>query len=170
MSNNPFPSDRIVSGSLVYALCEGAEDRYVLLLKRERMPHQGLWSPPGGKMDIGESPEECAVREMYEETGLTISQPVLRGIVTVYDMAYPIHWLLFIFRAQIAQANGSIPAPISASVEGELRWIPLTELEHYERPYTDASYFPRVIDDSPLFQRKFVFDTPLKLVSEAEYS
>ena len=47
----------------------------ILLLKRKKSPNQGLWSPPGGKlnMNIGESPYECAVREAKEETGMTLN-------------------------------------------------------------------------------------------------
>lgn len=41
-----------------------------LLLVRNR---QGLWSTPGGHLDFGESPDVCAARETFEETGVTVS-------------------------------------------------------------------------------------------------
>ena len=67
---NPFP-EHIVVGSLCYVF----RDDSVLLLKRANPPHVGLWSPPGGKMEHGESPQACCIREVYEETGLTIHNP-----------------------------------------------------------------------------------------------
>jgi ADP-ribose pyrophosphatase YjhB (NUDIX family) len=44
----------------------------VLLVKRGRPPAEGLWSVPGGKVELGESLEEACVREMREETGLVV--------------------------------------------------------------------------------------------------
>jgi 8-oxo-dGTP diphosphatase len=163
MSKNPFPSDRIVTGSLVFALHSDA----VLLLKRNNMPHQGLWSPPGGKLEIGESPEDCAAREMREETGLSVTDLVLRGVLTVFDRAYPIHWLLFVYRAKVS--HDTPYPPLLDCTEGELRWIPLADLEQYPRPYADTQYFPRVLDNSPVFQSKYVYDTPQTLISESHY-
>jgi len=44
----------------------------VLLGKRKNAHGEGTWAFPGGHLDFGESPEECAVREVEEETGLRI--------------------------------------------------------------------------------------------------
>ena len=50
------------------------ESSRLLLIKRKKQPNQGLWSPPGGKleMNLGESPVECARREASEETGMSL--------------------------------------------------------------------------------------------------
>jgi 8-oxo-dGTP diphosphatase len=154
-----FPTDRIVSGSLCYIV----RDDQVLLLRRNRPPHVGLWTPPGGKMHIGESPHECAVRELFEETGLTIIQPTLRAIVTVVDIAYPVHWLLFIFRAD--EASGDL----IASPEGELRWVDRNAVEQYPRPAADSHYYPHVMGDGPVFVCKYIYDTPNKLTETVAY-
>lgn len=52
----------------------------VLLVQRARLPHAGLWTLPGGRLEPGETLEECAVREVREELGLAVSrlQPVMR--------------------------------------------------------------------------------------------
>ena len=44
-------------------------DSKLLLIKRKKSPNKGLWSPPGGKLEMesGESPFECAKREAHEE-------------------------------------------------------------------------------------------------------
>ena len=152
--SNPFPQ-QIIVGSLCYVFRDDA----VLLLKRERPPHQGLWSPPGGKLELGESPQDGCVRELCEETGLSVNQPVLRAIQTVIDVAYPVHWLLFIFRAD--DAIGELqPTP-----EGELRWVPLADLEQYDRPHTDRQYWDHIVNQQPgIWQAKFVYDTPANLL------
>ncbi|ODT83341.1 MAG: hypothetical protein ABS76_02950 [Pelagibacterium sp. SCN 64-44] len=50
-------------------------DGKILLIKRAFAPYQNLWTFPGGRMDPGESIEQCAVREVQEELGLTIRNP-----------------------------------------------------------------------------------------------
>lgn len=159
-----FPKDRIVSGSLCYVLRGEADQRSVLLLRRERPPQQGRWSAPGGKMHLGESPDDCVIREIHEETGLTIVRPDLRAIVTVYDAAWPIHWLLFIYRAE------RFSGVLRPCDEGELRWIPLAELPGYPRPEADLQHWPHILSADPTVWRgKFVYDTPETLVSVDRY-
>lgn len=164
MSVDPFPRDRVVVGSLCYLFSGSGADRAVLLLRRARPPQQGLWSAPGGKMHFGEAPDECVVREFLEETGLHLQQPQLRAIVTVVDTAWPIHWLLFIYRAE--QHTGTL----ATTDEGELRWVPLDALADYPRPYADQQHWPHIQQEDPTVWRgKFVYDTPDRLTGEVRY-
>jgi len=57
------------------------QDNRVLLTRRINEPFQGYWSLPAGFMDAGENPEEAAIRECLEETGLTIKTTGLLDIV-----------------------------------------------------------------------------------------
>lgn len=50
-------------------------ERKVLLIKRAYAPYQHLWTLPGGRMEEGETIEQCAVRELVEELGVTIRNP-----------------------------------------------------------------------------------------------
>ena len=51
------------------------QDGKVLLIKRAFAPYQHLWTFPGGRLDPGETIEQCVVREVAEELGLTIRNP-----------------------------------------------------------------------------------------------
>ncbi len=53
-----------------------------LLIKRIKPPYPGLWSLPGGKLEIGEHPQDTIVREIKEETGLDVKFISFRGIVS----------------------------------------------------------------------------------------
>ena len=46
----------------------------VLLIRRQRSHGAGTWSTPGGHLDFGETPTECAIRETEEETGVRVSR------------------------------------------------------------------------------------------------
>jgi 8-oxo-dGTP diphosphatase len=56
------------------------ENGKVLLIKRGREPFLGQWAIPGGRIEDNESAEQCAIREMKEETGLTVKIEKLVGI------------------------------------------------------------------------------------------
>lgn len=159
-----FPTDRIIAGSLCYIIDQTLDEPSVLLLRRSRPPQLGLWSAPGGKIEPGESPEECAVREIHEETGLIIQRPDLRAIITVYDQKYPIHWLLFIYRVY------TFTGTIQPCNEGELCWIPVDDLRDYARPYADRQSWAHVVGDDPgVWRGKYVYDSPETLVEEIRY-
>ena len=54
----------------------------VLLVQRSVDPQKGFWCLPGGFIELGESPESAALRELYEETGLTGRIHELIGVTT----------------------------------------------------------------------------------------
>ncbi|MBN9099520.1 MAG: NUDIX domain-containing protein [Pseudonocardia sp.] len=56
-------------------------DGRILLVRRRNDPGRGLWSVPGGRVEAGESDAEALVREMHEETGLTVRPGELVGRV-----------------------------------------------------------------------------------------
>lgn len=63
----------------------------VLLIQREREPFGGLWTLPGGRLEPGESAEDCAVREIQEELGLRVF--ALRAVTTLWIGAQRMHRL-----------------------------------------------------------------------------
>jgi len=145
--------------TLVYAL----RDEQVLLLRRTTEPNRGLWVAPGGKLDAGESPVECAVREMREETGLEIERPVLRAVMTETSPRPDYQWLTFIFVAWDFEGTFA-PAPGI----GEFRWVPVDEVANLPIPPADAVFFPRLMQDGATFNAKFEYDADLNLLRSQE--
>ena len=69
----------------IFTLCYVREKGKTLMIHRNKKDndvHEGKWNGLGGKLEQGESPEECAVREVYEESGLLGKNPKLKGIIT----------------------------------------------------------------------------------------
>jgi 8-oxo-dGTP diphosphatase len=56
------------------------EDGRILLIRRGAQPFKGEWAVPGGRIEDNETAEQCAVREMKEETGLDVEIVRLTGI------------------------------------------------------------------------------------------
>src|SRR5579863_9705738 len=90
-----------IISTLLYCFNERDE---VLLLRREREPNKGLWSPCGGKLHTGEgeSPFECARREASEEISLVLKPGDLHlaGIVSEHGYEGSAHWLMFLFEVK----------------------------------------------------------------------
>lgn len=141
--------------TLVYAI-RGDE---VLLHRRVKPPNRGLWVAPGGKLEHDESPAECAVREMREESGLVIEDPSLRGVMTEVSPRADYQWLTFIFAA--TRFSGEL-AP--AAGIGEFRWVRIPDVYSLDIPPTDRVFFARVVRlADPPFLLKFSYDADLRI-------
>ncbi len=147
---------------LVYALRKGE----VLLMHRAKEPNLGLWTAPGGKVELMESPHDTARREMAEETGLEVQDLLLRGLCTQVSSAPNWQWLQFIFVT--TRFWGTLKAERR---EGNLAWVPLEEyFTTLPTPQADVIFAPRVLAMSEgCFQAKFIHDADLNLVKWVEY-
>ncbi|MCZ7572288.1 MAG: 8-oxo-dGTP diphosphatase [Ardenticatenaceae bacterium] len=155
------PFERIL-GTLVYALRDGQ----ILMLYRHKEPNLGLWVAPGGKTEPHESPFECALRELREETGLEAQTLVFRGLVTEVSPREHWQWLLHIFVA---------PDPLGDAVgderEGRLRWWPIETVPGLPIPQADAIFFPAIIDLSqPFYAARMQYDDELKLIEVVRHT
>jgi 8-oxo-dGTP diphosphatase len=147
--------------TLVYRIWEDK----VLLLRRRKPPFPGFWVAPGGKVDPGESPASCAVRELEEETGFVATRIHLRGLVRETSPQPEWQWLLFIYA--VTQASGSLRGE---SPEGDLRWWDISSVPAALMPDADRIFFPRVIDlSTPPYEALFTYDADLRLCSAVEY-
>ncbi len=80
--------------------------------------HKGKWNGLGGKFLPGESPEDCVVREVREESGLRVSRPVLKGFLSFPGFDDEEDWYVFVYEAR------SFSGKLKPSDEGYLDWIP----------------------------------------------
>jgi 8-oxo-dGTP diphosphatase len=119
--------------------------------------HQGKWNGLGGKLDPGETPEDCAVREIYEESGLKVWNPRLKGLLTFPLFANEEDWYAFVFVCEDFEGE------LIDSPEGELRWIPDQELLTLNLWEGDL-IFITWLDRPGFFSGKFVYQAG-KLVS-----
>ena len=78
---------------LLTTLCYLEQDgKYLMLhrIKKQNDVNRDKWIGIGGKFEFGESPEDCLLREAYEETGYTLTDYRLRGIVTCSSIRRPV--------------------------------------------------------------------------------
>lgn len=108
----------------------------VLLLRRLKAPNLGLCSPIGGKLDmgIGESPAQCAQREIHEEAGILVPIERLQLIGLISEQAYEGrgHWLLYYYRV-----IGAVEVEPRDMREGRLEWFEASQIESLPLPETD---------------------------------
>ncbi len=107
-----------------------------LLMCRRKSPNLGCWSPIGGKlkMEAGESPCQCAIRETHEETGLEISPEELHLFAVISETAYEGtgHWLMFLYKCR--KPVGKLPEAIT---EGHFGFFSRSEIDTLNIPETD---------------------------------
>lgn len=132
----------------IAVLCDLRDERgRVLLIRRAKAPNQGLYSMIGGKLDVdtGESPAQCARREIHEEAGVDVPIERLRlvGMVSEAGFEGQAHWLMFIYRVQ-----GSVHVEPRTIREGDLDWHDEASVASLALPETDSRVF------WPLLQRQ----------------
>ena len=118
--------------------------------KKEKDIHEGKWNGLGGKMESGETPEECVVREIKEESGLTIRRPALRGVLTFPSFDGENDWIVFLFTAH--QFKGKL----IDSNEGHLEWIENKKLSSLHLWEGDR-IFMNWLKGTRFFSAKFVY-------------
>ncbi|HEX6556177.1 MAG TPA: NUDIX domain-containing protein [Ktedonobacteraceae bacterium] len=99
----------------------------VLLEKRQHTHGAGTWGPPSGHIDFGESPEETAVRETKEETGVNISDVKFRVITNDVFEAEQKHYITLWFDAKYVSGKAKALAPEEESEVGWFTWDSLPQ-------------------------------------------
>ncbi len=120
-------------------------------IKKENDYHHGKWNGLGGKFEPGESPEECAVREVKEESGLNANSIKMKGFITfpLFDSVEDWHVFLFViddYDGELIDSNG-----------GNLEWIPnekLTEINLWEG---DKIFIPWLFQEK-FFRAQFIYE------------
>ena len=120
-----------VPAALAVCLSGGMEDDHVLLVKRRNRPDAGLWGYPGGKLDPGETTAAAAVRELYEETGVTAGEGPLLAVIEVRQegFAFDLHAHLCVYESG---------TPLAADDADEALWVPQTDVLARRLAMSDA--------------------------------
>ncbi len=120
--------------------------------KKENDMHEGKWNGLGGKIDPGESPEECVIREVFEESGLIIRSPILKGVITFPAFDDLDDWYVFVFIAD--NFNGELTED---SPEGDLQWVATDALNKLNLWDGDRIFLEWLRQDR-FFSAKFIYD------------
>jgi 8-oxo-dGTP diphosphatase len=139
---------------ILATLCYVQHGGKTLMLHRNKRPddvHYGKYNGLGGKFQPGESPEECVVREVFEESNLRIN-PQLRGVMTFPQFAHGQDWYCFLYTAQ--HFTGELKANCP---EGDLVWVPDEQVQ--ELPlWPGDRLFLRWLRQPKFFSAKFHYE------------
>ena len=124
--------------------------------KKENDYNHDKWIGIGGKFENGESPEDCAVREIREETGLEVVPGELEycGIVTFVDKSRPEAYTEFMHVFHATKFSGKL---IEDCNEGDLEWVPVSKLGELPQWEADEIFQNFVIERKPFFSLKVIY-------------
>lgn len=135
-------------------LCYIEKDgKYLMLhrVKRENDINKDKWIGVGGHFEADESPEECLLREVKEETGLILTAWKLRGIITFICDRQPTEYM-FLYTAD------AFTGTLIECSEGNLEWVDKSKV--YDLPVWegDKIFFRLLEEDHPFFSLKLKYE------------
>lgn len=135
-------------------LCYIEQDGAYLMLHRVKKKHDinhDKWIGVGGKFEDKESPEECLLREVKEETGLTLTHYSYRGLVTFVSNVWTTEYMhLFTadaFTGDLIECN-----------EGTLEWVPKDQIFDLPIWTGDKIFLDLLNQEVPFFSLKLVYE------------
>lgn len=129
------------------------DGKYLMLhrVKKERDENRDKWVGIGGKFEPGESPEDCALREVYEETGLVMKNWAYRGIVTFVSDTWGTEYMHLFHSADF---TGSV----KDCDEGVLEWVDKKALPTLPIWEGDKIFLRLLDTDRPFFSLKLRYE------------
>ena len=128
-------------------------DSYLMLhrTKKENDENHDKWIGVGGKFENGESPEDCMMREVLEETGLSVTEFSYRGIVTFVSDLYPCEYMHLFTCTDWTGTQKECD-------EGELAWIKKEDLLALPMWAGDRIFLELIADpQTPFFSLKLTY-------------
>lgn len=133
------------------------DGKYLLLhrVKKEDDANRDKWIGIGGKFEDRESPEDCAAREIREETGLVLRPQDLRyrGIVTFVSDRWETEYM-HLFTASVPE-NASVP---EENDEGLLEWVPKNAVTDLPIWAGDRVFLELLEKETPFFSLKLIYE------------
>ena len=122
-------------------------DEYLLLhrVKKEQDENKGKWIGVGGHVEKQESPEDCVIREVQEETGLTLTSFKYRALITFVSDTYEAEYM------HLFTADGFTGELIKDCNEGELAWVKKDEMLKLPMWEGDLKFLPLIMDENQEF-------------------
>ncbi len=134
-------------------LCYLEKDGKYLMLNRNKKKNDinsGKWIGVGGKFESGESPEECLIREVYEETGYKLLSYRFRGIVT-FDSDVCETEYMFLYTSDNFDGDEIV------CDEGELRWVDKNDVLNLPLWEGDKVFLSYLFEDRDVFSVKLSY-------------
>lgn len=135
-------------------LCYIEKDGNYLMLHRTKKKNdinEGKYIGVGGKFEPDETPEECLLREVKEETGLNLTSYRLRAVVTFLSTEWETEYM-YLFTA--SEYTGEL---ITCN-EGELSWIPKERVMDLNLWEGDKIFLKKLLEDEDFFTLKVSYD------------
>lgn len=130
------------------------ENQYLMMhrVKKQNDLNKDKWVGIGGHFMEGETPEECLLREVKEETGLTLKAWKFRGIVTFLSDEWPCAEYMCLYTADDFEGE------IGSCEEGDLEWVDKKKI--YELPIWegDKVFFRLLENNRPFFSLKLRYE------------
>ena len=140
---------------ILSTLCYLEQDGCYLMLhrvKKENDANRDKWIGIGGKFEEKESPEDCLLREVREETGLTLTSYCSRGLVTFVSDRWPTEYMhLFTADRWEGQLSGCCS-------EGELEWVPVERVSSLPIWEGDRVFLELLRQNAPFFSLKLEYE------------
>ena len=134
-------------------LCYIEKDEKYLMLHRTVKKHdvnKDKWIGVGGHFEYGESPEDCLLREVKEETGLKLTSWKFRGILTFLCDDWPMEYI------SLFTADG-FKGELTACNEGVLEWVDKKDILDLNLWEGDKIFFKLLAENGPFFSLMLVY-------------
>ena len=136
-------------------LCYIEKDNQYLMLHRiskHNDPNRDKWLGVGGKFEKDESPEECMIREVKEETGLDVDAFKYRGIVTFVSNEWLETEYMHVFT--VSEFHGEL---IECN-EGKLEWVNISDILNLPMWEGDKYFLKELQSNNEFFSLKLVYE------------
>ncbi len=137
------------------------DNQYLMLhrTKKENDLNEGKWIGVGGKFEENETPEECLLREVKEETGLTLTSYRLRAVITFISDKWPTEYM-YLFTAD------GFTGELIACDEGELQWVSKEKVPSLNTWEGDRIFLERLLADADFFTLKLRYEGDMLVESK----